>query len=119
MSLEIAFGAAAPFERKAWAVAILAFFIGVLAMAQPANARQGGFGGVDGWGGLFRDNRDVGYFPTYVAYGDATVVAWSHSRRHIQVHGQGYGYGQIHRHSLRHRRAVAYRCAPEPHCICH
>jgi hypothetical protein len=92
--------------------AILAFFVGVLAVTPPANALEGvrgGFGGVQGWGGLYRDNRDVGSFPVYVAYG--------HLPRHIQVHGQGYG--QIHRHSLRRRRAVAYRCAPEPHCICH
>ena len=112
MSLEIAFGAAAPFGRRAWALAILVFLIGVLAVAQPANARQGGFGGVEGWGGLYRDNRDVGSFPTYVAYGDAAVVVWSHPR--------GQGHGQMgHRHSLHRPRALAYRCAPEPHCICH
>jgi hypothetical protein len=100
--------------------AILAFFVGVLAVTPPASALEGargGFGGVQGWGGLYRDNHDVGYFPVYVAYGGATGVAWSHPPHHIQVHGQGYG--QIHRHSLRRRRAVAYRWAPEPHCICH
>jgi hypothetical protein len=100
--------------------AILAFFVGVLAVTPPANALEGvrgGFGGVQGWGGLYRDNRDVGSFPVYFAYGGGDFVAWSYPPRHIHVHG--LGYGQIHRHNLRRRRAVAYRCAPEPHCICH
>ena len=42
----------------------------------PAKALEcrGGFGGVQGWGGLYRDNRDVGSFPIYIAYGDGVVV---------------------------------------------
>ena len=93
--------------------ALLAFVIGVLAIAQPAKAEGvwGGFGGVQGWGGLYRDNRDVGYFPVYVAYGDAFVVEQAYPRRH----------SHIPRHSLRRRhRAVAHHCAPTVrHCVCH
>ncbi len=104
-----------PFGRKTLAAAILAFCIGVLASAQPANALEGGFGGVHGWGGLYRDNRDVGYFPAYVAYGEAIVVEWPHPRRYGQVHGH------LARHGLRRHRAVAHYCAPSRpvcHCFC-
>jgi hypothetical protein len=95
--------------------AILACFVGVLAVTPPAKALEGvrgGFGGVQGWGGLYRDNRDVGSFPVYVAYGDGYVVEWNPPRRHSQV--------LRHRYSLRHR-AVAHHCAPSfsaCHCIC-
>ena len=105
------FCAATPFGRKTLAAAIMAFVIGVLANAQPAKAEgvRGGFGGVQGWGGLYRDNRDVGSFPVYVAYGDAFVVEQTFPRRHGQI-----------RHSLRrHHRAVAHYCAPMVHhCVC-
>ena len=95
-----------PFRRKTLAAAILAFCIGVLASAPPANALQGGFGGVQGWGGLYRDNRDVGYFPAYVAYGDVIVVEWPHPRRYVARHG------------LRRHRALARYCAPR-RPVCH
>jgi len=95
--------------------AILALVIGILAVA-PAKALEcrGGFGGVQGWGGLYRDNRDVGSFPIYIAYGDGVVVEQTFPRRHRQV------YRQVHRNGLRHR-AVAHHCAPRfsaCHCIC-
>ena len=42
---------ATPFGRETLAAALLAFVIGVLAIAQPAKAEgvRGGFGGVQGW----------------------------------------------------------------------
>jgi hypothetical protein len=82
----------------------VALVIGILVVAPPAKAVcRGGFGGVQGWGGLYRDNRDVGSFPIYIAYGDGVVVEQSFLRR-SQVHRQ------VHRHGLRHR-AVAHHCA--------
>jgi hypothetical protein len=104
------FRAATPFGWKMRTAALLGL---VLAVTQPANALEGvrgGFGGVQGWGGLYRDNRDVGYFPAYVAYGDVIVVEWTHPRSHSLVA----------RHRLRRHHAGAYHCAPRPvrHCIC-
>jgi len=89
----------------------LALFI--CAVVQPANALEGvrgGFGGVQGWGGLYRDNHDPGYFPAYVAYDDAIVVERIHPRRH----------DQFRRHSLRHRAAARHSAPRRPvrHCVC-
>jgi hypothetical protein len=85
----------------------LALVIGILAVAPPAKALEcrGGFGGVQGWGGLYRDNRDVGSFPIYIAYGDGYVVEQTFPRR-SQVHRNSH----VHRIGLRHR-AVAHHCA--------
>jgi hypothetical protein len=93
--------------------AISALFIGILAVAQPAKALEGmrgGFGGVQGWGGLYRDNRDVGSFPIYITYSDGYIVEQTYPRRHSQVY----------RHSQRrHHRAVAHYCAAMVHhCVC-
>ena len=95
--------------------AILALFI--CAVVQPANALEsarGGFGGVQGWGGLYRDNHDPGYFPAYVAYDDAIVVERIHPRRHDQFNRHDL------RHNLRHHSAARH-CAPRRpvrHCVC-
>ncbi len=95
--------------------AILALVIGILAVA-PAKALEcrGGFGGVQGWGGLYRDNRDVGSFPIYIAYGDGVVVEQTFPRRHRQVYRQGPSQWPAPSRGRLSLRARLSAC----HCIC-
>jgi hypothetical protein len=88
---------------------------------------RGCFGGVQGWGGLFRDNRDPGSFPTYVA-----VSGWDRGNVWVMERPPVLFYAptpvrrpqaRIHTgawHDRRHRRALSsgLACAAQRPCFC-
>ncbi len=84
------------------------FLIGALAgRPQPANARQGGFGGVRGLGRPLSRQPRCRFFPDLCRL-------WRRCCRRLEPSPRPRPWPIGHRHSLHRPRALAYRCAPEP-----
>ncbi len=104
------------------------------AQPQPAWASEDGnadYGGVHGWGGLYRENHDVGHFPEYVdcgpryywqqaAYHDERPQYCRHAPARHKIVARRHAV--IHHNVAVHRHGIARHCAPKrprPHrCIC-
>jgi hypothetical protein len=110
-------------------LAIRALVIGVAALFAAGSAKacdeRGCFGGVQGWGGLYRDNRDTGSFPIYVAVsGWNWGNVWVIERAPVLVYAPAPARAQAptHRratHARRHRRVILPTCAaPRPCPLC-
>lgn len=84
-------------SRKTSAMAMIAALIAALYVPTSAwAAGRGGFGGCDGWGGVYCDNDSVAYAPEYVYY------------EAIYVEGPAFVY--VPRYFPR-GHAVAHHCA--------
>jgi hypothetical protein len=106
-----------PAAIPSFRTAALAAFLGLgaaTALALPASAGgcRGEFGGCHGWGGLFRDNRDVGYGPQYVLYSSSDAFFFTPPPAYVRVRPANR---PRHRFVARHR--VTRRAAPD-HCAC-
>jgi hypothetical protein len=118
-----------PNVRNPFALRALVLGLAALLAAEPATAcdERGCFGGVQGWGGLFRDNRDPGWFPTYVA-----VSGWDRGNVWVMERPPVLFYppaparpqARVHArasHVRRHRRArlsYGFACAAQRPCFC-
>jgi hypothetical protein len=104
--------------------AIRALVVGVAALLAAGSAKacdeRGCFGGVQGWGGLFRDNHDLGYFPTYVAVsGWNWGNVWVIERPPVLYYAPARVQARVHRratHARRHLRVIIPPCAARQPC---
>jgi hypothetical protein len=106
-----------PAALPSFQTAALAVFLGLGATTAPvlpasAGGCRGDFGGCQGWGGLYRDNLDVGYGPEYILYGSSDVFLFAPPAIYLPVCP---AYRPRHRIIARH---LAARRAGRDHCAC-
>jgi hypothetical protein len=117
-----------PHVRNSFAIRALVIGFAALLAAAPAKAcdERGCFGGVQGWGGIFRDNRDPGWFPTYVAVSgwDWGANVWVIAPPPIVVYppapARPLARPQTHssRAKTRRHRRASLSCAAQRPCFC-
>ena len=96
---------------------VLAIGFATLLAGPAAAIEDAGFGGVHGWGGLYRENHDVGHFPVYVYDGPRTfwqpaVYVDEHSHRDIRaaLHVPVHPHVAARRHGLKRSKHRKRAC---------